>query len=261
MGRNYWKIVNDVIESADILLEIVDARFPDITRNEEIERKIIKAGKQYIIVMNKCDLTTQKHCEEWKTKLDNTVFISSKEHQGTKILREAILKRTRKREITIGVVGYPNVGKSSVINVLKGKASAKASSVSGFTRAVQRIKIANGMYMLDTPGVIPFKENDRAKHVLIGTVSYQKLKDPEAAAMQLIETLDGLIEGFYDVKGKDPLEVLEKIAMKKNKLIKGGEPDTGLMGRLIIKAWQEGKIREKKDIQKNKKSTDFKFTE
>ena len=243
MTRNFWDLVNKVIEEADILLEILDSRFPELTRNQEIEEKVHQAGKELILVMNKCDLVSQEYCEQWKRKLKNAIFVSSREHQGTKLLREAIHKRAKKEMVIVGVLGYPNVGKSSVINVLKGRASAKTSNISGFTRALQKVKITNRIMMLDTPGVIPYHEKDCAKHALIGAVSSEKLKDVEGAAMQLIETLAGKIEQYFGVSGSDSYEILCNIALKRKMLLKGGEPNTNLAARSVMKLWQEGEIK------------------
>lgn len=241
---NYWKIVNSVIREADILLEILDARLIDETRNLELEKKIETAGKKIIYVINKSDLTSQRFLEQKKKELWPCVFVSSVEHHGSKMLRELILRMTDKEEVTVGVVGYPNTGKSSVINMLKGKASAGTSPQSGYTRGLQKVKATNRIMLIDSPGVIPFKRDDETKLALIGSLNAAKLKDPDIDAMTLIESLHGAVESYYGIEpGEDSEESLERIALKKGKLKKGGKPDIMLTARLIIQDWQRGKIK------------------
>ena len=96
---NFWKIVNDVIDKSDILLEVLDSRLPDMTRNAEVEGKVKRAGKKLVLVLNKADLIGQRTAEKEKRKFTKeypVVFVSTREHQGTKLLREAILKNVEK---------------------------------------------------------------------------------------------------------------------------------------------------------------------
>ena len=92
---SYKLMVKDVIEKADILLEVIDARFPDETRNSEVERDITRANKPFIIVINKCDLVSMETLEKTKSRLSKiapTVFVSNKEKFGTTLLRHKILE-------------------------------------------------------------------------------------------------------------------------------------------------------------------------
>ena len=98
----------------------------------------------------------------------------------------------------VAILGYPNVGKSSLINALKGRGAAKTSSVSGFTKHIQKIRTSQ-IILLDTPGVIPYKENDRLKHNIIGTLDHNKEKNPDDVAMSLMEIFPGIIENYYNV--------------------------------------------------------------
>ncbi len=246
MAHDFWKIVNNVIKDADILLLVLDARLPELTRNKEIENKVKDANKKLIYVLNKCDLIDQKLAEKYKKIYKPSVFVSSTEHLGTTKLRQLILmtgKREKKEKVVVGALGYPNTGKSSVINALKGKGGAKTSSISGYTKGVQIIKVDNRIRLLDTPGVIPFREEDKLKHVLIGTINFDKIKDPDLFAMELIKLYPDIIKGYYEVDAKDEYEVLEAIAKKLNKLKKGGKLDLELTGRLVLKDWQQGKIK------------------
>ena len=241
---NFWRKVNEVIRDADVLLEVVDARLVDLTRNEEIETKIERAGKKLIIVANKCDLISKEEAERIKKSIKNSIFMSAKDKEGTKKLKEAIFKTAKKDQVVVGVLGYPNTGKSSVINSLRGKAVAKTSSQSGYTRGLQKVRISKRLVLLDTPGVFPYKEQDEAKHALTGAKSVHDIKDVELAAMRLIETLDGKIEEHYGVEKKDdPEETLEEIGLKLNKLLKKGKADTKATSRVIINDWQSGKIK------------------
>lgn len=249
MPASFWEIVNRVIEKSDIILEILDARLPEETRNREIEEKARKLGRSLIYVINKSDLIEKKTAEDIKSKLKPSVFVSSIKHHGTTILLHEIIKQAKtkypeKEKIIVGIVGYPNVGKSSVINALKGRSSAPSSSRSGYTKHEQLIKVTNKIYLIDTPGVFPFLEKDEFKHVLTASVDPSKLKDPEAAALMIIQELAGKVEEFYDVgRCEDAEETLELIAMKKNKLKKGNKPDTKAMAKIIINDWQKGNIK------------------
>ena len=251
MARNFWMQVKEVIHRADILLEVLDARLPDETRNLELERKITEIGKKVIFVLNKADLVPQELLEKEKKRLQKifpTIFVSSRLHQGTKMLRDEIMKNVKiDKQIKVGVLGYPNVGKSSIINVLKGKRSAPTSSFSGYTKGLRDVRITNKITLVDTPGVIPFMERDEFKHALIGTKNVQQIKDPENIAIEMmhyIETKGINVAKFYNSKkGSDELETLENIAISQNKLLKRGIADTEKMAKIIIKDWQEGKIR------------------
>ncbi len=248
---NFWRIVNDVIERSDVLLEVIDSRVPEFTRNKEVEDKVKQAGKKMILVLNKSDLIGQRVAEKEKRELSKeypVVFVSTKEHHGTKLLREAILSRTEKFEVIVGVLGYPNTGKSSVINVLKGRKAASTSSHAGHTRAMQKIRVTNRILMLYTPGVVPFLEKDEAKHVLVGSIMFSECENPELAACEIIKHCNAInpkiITAQYNIEETDDIYMMiEKIAQKRNILAKGGVLDIERAARLIIQDWQTGKIK------------------
>ncbi len=247
---NFWDIVNKVIQQSDVLLEVLDSRLPELTRNPEVEEKVKAAGKKLILVLNKCDLIGQKTAEKEKKRMSKeypVVFLSTKQHQGTKLLREAILMKEEKPEVTVGVLGYPNTGKSSLINVLKGRKAASTSAHAGHTRALQRIRVTNRIMMLDSPGVIPFEEKDEVKHVLIGAKMFSDIKNPDVSACELIGYLNtnfpNLLSSFYSVEGSDDsFTFLEQIAVKRNLKSPGDVFDTDKAARLVLQDWQLGKI-------------------
>ena len=131
---SYKTLVKDVIKKADVIMEILDARFPDETRNRDIEHEIVNLNKPFIIVINKCDLVSREKIKKTKIYLSKaapTVFVSSKDKSGTTILRHQILESAciKGRDILVGTLGYPNVGKSSVINSVTGRHRADRKSV------------------------------------------------------------------------------------------------------------------------------------
>ncbi len=241
---SFWKHVNAVLKEADIIIEVLDARSIEETRNVEIERKVKKVGKKLLFVANKCDLVNIKELQTKIKHLKPVVFISSHDHLGTTILKKKILELSRGEGVTVGIVGYPNVGKSSLINALAGKGKARTSSESGFTKGLQKIRVDRRILLLDTPGVFPEKEKDIVKHGKTGAVDYSKLKDPEVAALHLLQEKQELLSKHYNLTQKDPDEMLEELAQKFNKLRKGGYSDLEATARFLLKEWQTGKIVE-----------------
>jgi len=250
---SYKLMVKDVIKKADILLEVVDARFPDETRNREVERNIGRAKKPFIIVLNKCDLVSNEKLEKSKSSLSKiapTVFMSSKDKNGTTMLRHKILEvaNIKDRDILVGALGYPNTGKSSVINGVTGRNKASTSAISGHTRGVQLVNAGSRIRFIDTPGVIPFDEHDEYVQGLLGVKDTTHLKDPIGVALEIIEKTctenKKALETFYNVtiEGQNSYDVLEMIGSQCNFLKKKGEVDEMRAAVRIINDWQHGQL-------------------
>lgn len=247
--ENFWKSVKRVIREADVLLLLLDARFVDESRNKEIEDKVRLLRKPLIYVIAKADLTEKEKLEAAKKTLRPSVFVSVKERSGRTRLKERIIIEAErvygnKERINIGVLGYPNVGKSSLINFMKGRHSAHTSSLSGYTKTTQVIKSDRRLYFIDTPGVIPYGEKDAVKHVSMSVIDFMKVRDPDLMVIELMRKYPGKIEAHFCVaESEDKEKTIEEIALRKNVLMKGGRPDVERMCRSILRDVQSGKIK------------------
>ncbi|MDD5651270.1 MAG: 50S ribosome-binding GTPase [Candidatus Nanoarchaeia archaeon] len=234
------ELVDSVIRNSDIVLIVLDARMIKDSMNKYIEDKIKRYRKKYLYVINKIDLISKE--EQNKIDLENSVQISARLHINTLTLFRKIKEISKGKEVTVSVVGFPNTGKSAVINALKGRRSAPISPVSGYTKNLQRVRIDKNLLMVDTPGV--FNYSNKKEIVLLGVINVENLENPEYTATELIQSLNGQIEKYFDVEiKKDHFETLEEIAIKKHILKKGGLPDTKRMAVDIIRMCQKGKIK------------------
>lgn len=257
--QKYPLIAEKIVESSDIILEILDARFVEETRNLEFEKKVLDKNKILVYVFNKSDLVNKISLRKFKD-LRPRVLVSSVERKGVRELRDLIKKLSKKvvkpvdrdgsGKISVGIIGYPNVGKSSLINIIIGKKSAGTSSQSGFTKALQKIKLSEGIVLIDSPGVIPEEEYSHSdiekisKHAKVGARDYSKVKDPEIAVFELMKDYSKAIEKFYGVNiGGDSEELIELVGKNKGFMKRGGKVNEDKTARLILKDWQEGRIK------------------
>lgn len=258
--QKYPNIVDDIIKVSDIVIEVLDARFIEDTRNLEIEEAVKMRGKRLIYVLNKIDLVDPEvKKKEMKEKgLYPYVFVSCTTRKGSRELRDKIKIEAKRidlpedgmKRVQIGIIGYPNTGKSSLINFLTGTSAAKVGAEAGFTKTMQKIRLTSDILILDTPGVIPAKEYSAqaqemiSKHAKVSARDATKVKRPDMVIHTLMKEYAKQFEDFYGIKADGNGDVLiEEYGKQKNMLRKGGVVDEDRAARQILTDWQEGKIK------------------
>jgi ribosome biogenesis GTPase A len=275
----YWDQIKRIIHESDLVLEVLDARLIELSRNEDVERLIKEENRPFIFVLNKTDLANKedmtKSVEELK-KIAPVVYVSSNDKKSIKILLFNIKKlfkqygkraptikkkydpvpkyREAKAEIVVGILGYPNVGKSSIINSLCHKKKVKVSKKAGTTHGIHWINLDDSIKLLDSPGVIPLKKDDEIRYGLIGAKDYERLKDPDIVADAIIKyavkkNKHNFMKYYdlelvdIDINDPNTYEIILKIAEKKHYLLKGNVPDENRAITEIIRDWQQGRLR------------------
>ena len=243
----FWPVVLNVLRNSDVVLLLVDARMPEITRNSEILNKITAMKKKFLVVFNKSDLISKKGIENLKKEYPGAFFISATKNKGIAPLKKNLEDFADSRDrssLRVGIVGYPNIGKSTLINLLAPAARAKVSHVSGTTKKTQWTRVGKLRFM-DSPGVIPFGD----RKIQIGMAAAKdphKIRNPEKVAVRIIEFLikkdKTILKRLYGAEGTENYEIFESIGKKKGFLIKGGEIDENRTAIKIIDDWQKGKI-------------------
>lgn len=258
------RLLKDQIKAVDIVIEIRDARIPFSSTNQDLITLI--GDKPRIVVLNKVDLADIKRLNAWEKILRQDAFAvikaDSLQRKGMKSVlvncqeasKEMLKKRTQKgllpRAVRAMVIGIPNVGKSSFINAMVKKGSAKTGNKPGVTRGNQWVRILNDIELLDTPGILwPRFENQKTGEYLAytGAIS-EKIFDVEEASLQLISMLrdeyPGMLTSFYGLDSEDNKNyiILNDIGMKRFFLDKKGEVQTERTALRLLHDFQEGKL-------------------
>lgn len=250
MKRGFWIVVKDMIEKADVILEILDARMPDLTRNKYLEQYAATSGKRLILVINKKDLISDnaiKSIEEAYSGQDYAL-VSSKNHKDMNKFIGLIKIKAKKDKLKVAFIGYPNTGKSSLINILSKGGKAKTSLESGVTRGMQLITGKGGLMLIDTPGVVPYEDRKEIMLGLTSAISPDKLSDPEAVAYELLGIFKKsnpiALEKEYGLDaGLDAEELLLEFGKKRYMLKKGGIVDERRAAIQLLTDWHNGRIR------------------
>jgi len=245
--------VFELIKNSDLILEVLDSRIPYLTRVSSIEKEVKKQNIPLILVLNKCDLIPRQISEKTKQKFNrefSTYYVSSKERQGTKLLRNTISRFLKKeKENILSVVGVPNTGKSSLLNILRGKHVAVTGQKPGITRSPQLIRISKRILTYDTPGVIPFDYPEEDLQVFLGAHSIDNLDDPIGTANFFINRIrENYSTGFVSYYGISSInlsneEILNQIATLRGMKSKGGLLNLSETAKLIMREFTAGKIQ------------------
>ncbi|XP_021924472.1 nucleolar GTP-binding protein 2 [Zootermopsis nevadensis] len=254
-SKRIWNELYKVIDSSDVVLQVLDARDPLGTRSSHIEKflRTEKPHKHLIFILNKVDLVPTWVTQRWVAILSSeyptVAFHASLTHPFGKgslinLLRQFAKLHIDKKQISVGFIGYPNVGKSSVINTLRSKKVCKVAPIAGETKVWQYITLMRRIYLIDCPGVVcPSAETDVEK-VLKGVVRVELVENPEDYIPSVLERVKKeYMLKTYKVDDWDSAQgFLEKLATRMGKLLKGGEPDIATAARIVLNDWQRGKL-------------------
>lgn len=277
--RAYLSILRKVIDSSDIILQVLDARDPMGTRvHPSIEETILsRYDKKMVLVLNKIDLIPKDAVSGWlnflrksrptvaikcgtnikdgvgRTEVTNEGALSSSYGVGVDGLLGLLKNYARtsgggKTCITVGIIGYPNVGKSSILNTLKRSRAVGVSPRPGFTTTMQEVVLDKNIRLIDSPGVV-FDDTDKvngAETMLRNCVDADSIEDPIPAIEALLKRCSAeSLMITYSIPAfpkTDTMMFLAMVAKRNGKVLKGGIPDKVMAARGVLKDWNSGKI-------------------
>ncbi|NXO18428.1 GNL3 protein, partial [Oriolus oriolus] len=276
--KSFCRELMKVLEASDVVLEVLDARDPMGCRCPQLEQAVTCSGgnKRLLLVLNKIDLVPKDNVEKWLNYLkkefptvafksatmmkDKTMeqvakrrarvdFSETSQYFGSKCLLKLLQEysKTQDKAIQVGVVGFPNVGKSSIINSLKGKRACNVGLTRGVTKSVQIVHLDKQTKMLDSPSIIADPSNSAL------ALALRSIIDTEGSdSADVLEGVNAIINHcskqqvmmHYNIPDfRDPEEFLSLLAQKRGMLKKGGVPDIENMAKLVLCDWTGARIK------------------
>lgn len=261
------RLMKENLPLVDVVVEITDARVPASSRNPEMKNLV--GGKPRVVVLNKCDMADEALTAEWieyyRTKGVKAVAMDCRSGKGLnklvptvkEVMKKELEKRAAKgmegKPIRMMIVGIPNVGKSSFINRVAGGKRAKVEDRPGVTRGKQWVTLEKGIDLLDMPGVLWPKFDDKTvgEHLAFTGAIKDDILDTELLAMRLADLLNreyhSLLCERYRLTDEEtadiePYDLLSLIGAKRGMKISGGEVDTERAAAMLLDEFRGGKI-------------------
>jgi len=257
------RMMQENIKLIDLIIELTDARIPLSSRNPDIDK--LGKGKARLILLNKADLAEDRWNDAWIHYFEDQGFLAlkvdSRKSGGLKVIQDFIqeacrekIERDRKRGILnrpvrAMVVGIPNVGKSTFINTLAGKACTKTGNKPGVTKGKQWIRLNKQVELLDTPGILWPKFEDQAvgrRLAYIGAIK-EEILDAEELAEGMICFLNEnypevLNEKYNILSSEDVYATLAEIAKRRHCIVRGNELDIEKAAKLLMDDFRNGRL-------------------
>lgn len=259
------RMVQENLKLVDVVVELLDARIPVSSRNPVIDD--ILADKLRIVVLNKSDLAEKEQTDKWRAHFIGEggypcVIIDAQSGKGVStlvekaqesaedIIAKIVAKGRNPRPVRLMMVGIPNVGKSSLINKLAGKGSTKTGDRPGLTRGKQWIRVARGLELLDTPGILWPKFEDPEvgfKLAVTGAIKDEIINVEQVVTKLLIflsEYAGEALKARYKLEAldADPVVILENIGRRRGCLVSGGKVDTLKAATIILSEFRDGRL-------------------
>lgn len=260
------KTIEDIEEKlklVDFVIEIIDSRIPYSSRNP-LFKDLLK-NKKRLLIFNKSDLSDPKLNEEWMEKITDennfaisynamkpnvNLVVKKSEELMVDEIKKYQDKGLKKGPLRAMIVGIPNSGKSTFINSISGTKSARTGNRPGVTKTNQWIKIHSKLHLLDTPGVLwpKFEEKVGLNLAFTGAIK-DEIMDRETLALKLIEKLKNIapasLEERYkisDIKEMSPLEIMDEIGKNRGALMRGGLIDYEKVSGIILDEFRKGTL-------------------
>lgn len=277
--KAYYKEFKKVVDASDVVLEVLDARDPLGCRCPQVEQSVLLSGvsKKLVLLLNKIDLVPREIVDQWLKYLRNEfptiAFKASTQNQkqnlgqikvATSVASSELLSSSAcigadtllkllgnycrnkdiKTAITVGVVGFPNVGKSSIINSLKRCRACTVGATPGLTKSMQEVQLDKHVKLLDSPGIVMDSGHSEASVILRNCIKVEKIDDPTPAVEAILRRCNKkqVMEKYLVPDYSGVHEFLAYLGKRLGKLKKGGIPDTVAAGKIILRDWNSGKI-------------------
>ncbi|KAF2723938.1 NGP1NT-domain-containing protein [Polychaeton citri CBS 116435] len=281
-SKRIWNELYKVIDSSDVVIHVLDARDPLGTRCRSVEKYIHDEAphKHLLFLINKCDLVPTSVAARWVKTLSKEyptlAFHASLTNSFGKgslisLLRQFSALHQNRKQISVGFIGYPNTGKSSIINTLRKKKVCKTAPIPGETKVWQYITLMKRIYLIDCPGIVPPQVGDTAEELLLrGVVRVENVHNPAQYIPAVLSRCQRRhLERTYEMKGwwgadsgeagdekenmvgnpktdkeklQEATKLLEALARKGGRLLKGGEADLDGVAKMVINDFLRGKI-------------------
>lgn len=258
------RALKEKLNLVDVVIEVLDARLPISSSYDNIKKLL--GDKPRLLLLNKADLVSPEELKSWidviKEKTDCPVLtIDTKTNRSFNIIEKKVLELSEprikalmakgllRRPARVVVVGLPNVGKSSIINKLTKSTKTKTGAKAGVTRQQQWVRINPNIDLLDTPGIIPMKQDDQQRAMKLAFVNSvsENAYSSEIVAKALLnivsqnERYTNKFKEHYNIPQEKELNI-ENIAITRNWIVSGGEPDIDRTSQNMLRDFRDGKI-------------------
>ncbi|KAJ1846241.1 GTPase required for pre-60S ribosomal subunit nuclear export and maturation, partial [Coemansia sp. RSA 486] len=255
-SKRIWNELYKVVDSSDVILHVLDARDPEGTRCRHVEKHIKTEAphKHLIFILNKVDLVPTWVTARWVKVLSREyptlafhASITNSFGKGSliQLLRQFTKLHPDKRQISVGLIGYPNTGKSSIINTLRQKKVCNVAPIPGETKVWQYITMTRKIYLIDCPGIVQFSSTDTDTDIVLkGSIRTESLLTPDDYIPEILSRVRReYVQRHYNIdKWQDAHEFLTELANATGKLNKGGEPDLHVVSKMVINDWLRGRL-------------------